>query len=354
MNLVNLPFLLLFLSSMLFYSCGEKTSKKLIDSSPKQEQRIGFYNLENIFDTDDDPDNRGDNEWLPESPKKWTPLRYQQKLGRMAQIILELDPKNYGPAVLGVCEIENKKVLQDLINQPLLSKSEYGIVHYDSDDYRGIDVGMIYQKDKFTPIASKKLKVKLPLEPDGSQYTTRDVLLVNGNLKGQPIYVFVNHWPSRRGGAAASNPKRAAAAKVVRYAVDSIMAENNDARILIMGDFNDDPVNESISKVLNVANKRIDAKKSGLYNPTTSLYKQGIGTLGYHDSWNLFDQIIVSDPLANATSGWRFHQYEIYRKPKLLVSKGRYKGYPLRTYVGNDYKSGYSDHLPVYVILRNE
>lgn len=350
-------FPLALLTCFAFHACTPKATET-VQSTPNKEEEdkitVGFYNLENLFDTDDDKSNEGDDEWLPTAPKRWTPKRYQEKLGRMANVISALGSEILpgGPALLGVCEVENEKVLKDLIAQPSLSGSNYGIVHFQSPDYRGIDNGLLYRKDYFTPISTRPICLPLGKREDGSTRTTRDVLLVQGLLLGDTVTYLVNHWPSRSGGETRSRPGRAAAALLNRQIVDSIRADNRLADIIIVGDLNDDPNSPSVTKSLRAVGRRADAGQTGLYNPMMSLFNQGEGTLGYRDSWNLFDQIIVSEGMAAASDDWMIRNVRVYRKNFLLQPSGRYKGYPLRTYVGDNYSAGFSDHLPVYAILK--
>ena len=315
---------------------------------------VAFYNLENLFDTDDDPDNGGDDEFLPGSAKQWTPQRYQQKLGRLADVVAQLggEVARGGPDVLGVSEVENAKVLEDLTRQAPLAGSGYRVVHVESPDFRGIDNGLLYRAERFTPTHTEALRVDLGLRDDGTPRTTRDILYVRGDLAGGELHVLVNHWPSRRGGEAASRPGRAAAARVARRVVDSLRALDPAVDIALVGDFNDDPVSPSLAEVLAAADRRGDAGQTGLYNPMHALYRRGDGSLGYRDSWNLFDQVIVSEGLArDEAGGWRLRDAKVFRRGFLLQPAGRFKGYPLRTYVGDDYRAGYSDHLPVYAVL---
>jgi hypothetical protein len=256
-----------------------------------------------------------------------------------------------GVAILGVAEIENRKVLEDLVIQQKLKDRKYQIVHYNSPDARGIDVALLYNPAYFKVIDSAPLNVPLK-NPDGSPYATRDVLWVYGLFNGEPLHVFVNHWPSRRGGEEASAPNRALAAGVARTKIDSILKVQPDAKIMVMGDLNDDPLSPSVVKVLNASSDIPKLKKDQLYNPWTDYYKKGIGTLAYNDAWNLFDQIIISQPfLKKDQDGFFFQKAVIFNKPFLVQKSGRYKGYPFRTYDFDNYVNGYSDHFPVYVVL---
>ncbi len=351
----------LLLSSFIFVvvllsSCDSKTANSIAATAETDEKdliTIGFYNLENLFDTDDDKSNWGDDEWLPGAAKHWTAKRYQEKLGRMSTVIAQIGNEVLpgGPALFGVCEVENEKVLKDLIAQPALSGSNYGIVHFESPDGRGIDNALLYRKDFFKPTQTCHYSLSLGRKEDGSKRTTRDVVFVKGTLLGDTIIYLVNHWPSRSGGEARSRPGREKAARLNRKLVDSLRATNKMVDIIVAGDLNDDPKSPSLTKSLQAAGRRADAGQTGLYNPMVALFNQGEGSLGYRDSWNLFDQIIVSEGLAKPSNDWMFRNVRVFRKNYLLEKGGRYKGYPLRTYVGNNYKDGYSDHLPVYAVL---
>jgi predicted extracellular nuclease len=357
MNRIALLLSMLLLIAAVYLSCGSTSATRVppsANSELEDQLTVGFYNLENLFDTTDDASNQGDNEYLPSAAKHWTSARYQDKLAKLSTVISQIGNEVLpgGPALLGVCEVENKKVLEDLVAQPALSKSNYAIIHYDSPDGRGIDNALLYRKDLFTPTQSKTISLLLDQKrDDGSRKTTRDVLYVKGALLGDTIHYLVNHWPSRYGGEEKSRPGRAAAALLNRKIVDSIEATNKLADIIIAGDLNDDPNSPSLTKSLKAAGRRADAGVTGLYNPMLSLYNQGGGTLGYQHAWNLFDQIIVSEGLAKASKDWMFRNARIFRKDYLLQQSGSYKGFPFRTYVGSSYKDGYSDHLPVYAVL---
>jgi predicted extracellular nuclease len=313
---------------------------------------IGFYNCENFYDTVDNPV-VNDEEFTPAGPKNYNTAIYTDKVSKLATVISQMatDINPDGPAIMGVAEIENDTVLNDLVNHPLLKKRGYKIVHYDSRDVRGVDVAMLYNPKYFTVENSAKLFVQLP---GGSKdaYFTRDILWVKGKLDGETIYVYVNHWPSRSGGEERSEPAREAAAAVCKHHLDSIMKIDPTAKAVIMGDLNDDPVNASVAKVLNAKGKQKDVRPGGLFNPWVELYKEGIGTLAYQDSWNLFDQIMVSYPwLKKDQEGFFFFQQRIFSKEFMKESVGRYKGYPMRTWDGNSYRGGYSDHFPTFLIF---
>ena len=313
---------------------------------------VAFYNLENFYDTTDNP-NINDEDFLPNGAKNYNSKIYHTKVEHLATVVSQIgtDINPDGAAFIGVAEIENDTVLNDLIHHPLLVNRNYKIVHYDSRDLRGVDVALLYNSKYFTVLQSKKLFVRLPLGVKTS-FFTRDVLWVKGILNGDTLHVFVNHWPSRVGGEQRSAPGRAAAAMVNKMMIDSIEAHTTNAKIIVMGDLNDDPVNESITKVLDAKGKREAVKPGGLYNPWVDLYKKGIGTLAYNDAWGLFDQIMISDAWLNKEqSGYFFYQPHIFNKEFMVENIGKYKGYPMRTWDGNTYRGGYSDHFPTYIIL---
>ena len=313
---------------------------------------IGFYNLENFYDTLDNP-MVNDEEFLPSGPRNYSGTVYKDKVLHLATVISEMGTNinTDGPALLGVAEVENDTVLNDLVHHPLLIKRGYKIVHYDSKDIRGVDVGLLYNPKYFTVENSDKLFVQLPGGTKDA-YFTRDILWVKGKLDGETIHVYVNHWPSRSGGEERSAPARNAAAQVCRSHMDSILKIEPNAKFVVMGDLNDDPNNESVAKIINAKGKADDVRKGGMFNPWMDLYKKGIGTLAYQDAWGLFDQILISHPwLSKDQKGYFFYQQHIFNKEYMVENIGRYKGYPMRTWDGNRYRGGYSDHFPTYLIF---
>lgn len=344
--------LLLYTLVLLTFFCAPKP----MFAQPGKDYKvasIGFYNLENLFDTIDSP-TTNDVDFLPQGRLAWNTERYLSKQANMAKVIsqlaTELSPD--GVALLGVAEIENRKVLEDLVAQPELKDRKYQIVHYESPDERGIDVGLLYQPKYFQVLGSRAAPVALKDPKTGVVDYTRDILYVAGKFDGEPIHVMVGHWPSRRGGEAGSGWMRAAAAGVCKHLADSIQAVDPDAKIVIMGDLNDDPDNKSLTQVLKARRSADNLKAGELYNPMYDFYKEGNGTLAYKDSWDLFDQMIVSKGLVNkAAGGWQLYKAHIFRQPWLLQTEGAFRGYPYRTYVGDIFINGYSDHLPVYLFL---
>jgi hypothetical protein len=316
---------------------------------------IAFYNLENLYDTVDNT-LTNDEEFLPKGDRNYGSEIYFNKLNKLATVIsqigTELNPD--GPAILGVAEVENDTVLRDLISRPLLAKRNYKIVHYDSKDIRGVDVGLLYNPKYFTVEASDKLFVQLP---GGSKdaYFTRDILWVRGKLDGETVHIYVNHWPSRSGGEVRSAPARNAAAAVCRHHMDSIAKLEPQAKVVVMGDLNDDPINESVAGIINAKGKEKEVKPGGMFNPWMDMYKKGIGTLAYQDAWGLFDQILISHAWMNKSqTGFFYYQPHIFNKEYLVENQGRYKGYPMRTWDGNTYRGGYSDHFPTYILMLKE
>lgn len=314
---------------------------------------VAFYNLENLFDTLDTPD-KNDYEYTPEGSKNWTTKKYESKLHNMSEVISQIgaDLTKTAPAVIGVSEIENRSVVEDLINTPALKPYKYNIVHYESPDRRGIDVALLYQPAIFTVTNSQAVPLKIE---DKEDFFTRDQLVVSGILDGEKIHFIVNHWPSRYGGEKNSRPLRNAAADLCRSLADSIMNVDPNAKIIIMGDLNDDPNNESLLKHLKARKDEQSTRKGELFNTTYPLFKNGIGTLAYRDNWNLFDQMVVSYPLLGEDrSSFKLYKTLVFNKEFMTQQEGRYKGYPLRTHAGGVYKNGYSDHFPVYLYLIKE
>ena len=319
---------------------------------------VGFYNLENLFDTIADPDTNKilQEEFTPTGGNNWDSKKYNEKMGNMARVISEmgLESTPDGPAVLGVAEIENRLVLEDLVKQKAIAKRDYQIVHYESPDRRGIDVGFLYQPKYFKFISSDSYELKI--EGD-DRFASRDQLLVTGEMLGEKMHFIVCHWPSRRGGEKKSGPKREAASKLSLHIMDSIRKSEPGAKIIMMGDLNDDPVSKSIKNVMKPKADVADVADGDLYNPMTKLYNKGIGTLGYNEAWNLFDQMILTSGLVDVSKTYKTFSYynvTIFNKPFLISADGRFKNYPFRTYSYGEYIGGYSDHFPVYVTLLRE
>ncbi len=310
---------------------------------------IGFYNVENLFDTINDP-LKNDEEFLPEGANKWTSERYKEKLDRLSEVIslIGKDVNGIGPDILGLSEIENVNVIQDLINTGPLKKMNYGIVHYDSPDRRGVDVGLIYRKDRFKVLGSSSHRIISEI-PD---FISRDQLLVHGKLSGEEMYIIVNHWPSKSGGEKRSEPRRIEAAKLSKHLSDSLLAINPDANIIIMGDLNDNPDAKSVAKILQAKGDKSKVKQGELFNPMYKMHKDGIGTYAFRDVWSMIDQIIISSNLMSRDyATYTLYSSRVFNDAFLQQKFGNFKGYPWRSFAGGAYIGGYSDHYPVYIIL---
>lgn len=325
--------------------------EKLLNQGAYEIRTVAFYNVENLFDVQNDS-LTNDDERTPEGKDKWTPDRYALKLKHISRVLSEIGKKESRrmPDLIGICEIENRGVLEDLLREESLQMGNYGIVHYDSPDLRGVDVALYYNKDCFIPIESKS--VALPLRDSKNKLkTTRDQLVVFGLLDGEPIYISVNHWPSRSGGQTLSAPLRMQAAALQKRILDSILNIDPQARFITMGDFNDDPTDPSIKYGLGTSRKSEDLPGYLCFNPMEKLYTSGMGTLAYRDKWSLFDQILLNGNWFNNNTGYGYWKAGIYQPDYLKTSNGSFRGYPFRTYAGGTYQGGYSDHFPVYTYL---
>ncbi len=318
---------------------------------------VAFYNLENLFDTENDT--LIDDESSPIMTLKGNKEAvYEQKLNNMAKVISEIglaESKN-SPVVLGVAEVENRKVLEDLIHTSFLNKKDYNIIHYDSPDLRGIDVGFLYQPAFFSPTHHETFELRL-WDETGMRIYTRDQLLVSGYLNGELVHFIVNHWPSRRGGEEASRNKREKAAYLNTEIIKKIRENEPNAKIIIMGDLNDDPINTSLKEVLKTKENKEDVLDGDIYNPTEEMFKRGENTLAYRDNINFFDQIMVTSPfLANDNDYTSFKMYKVmvFNPQYLTTQTGAYKGYPFRSFSSTGFIGGYSDHYPVYMYLIRE
>lgn len=321
-----LGFLLIFL-----VGSGELLAQK------KTVGAIGFYNVENLFDMEDNPDT-DDEEYTPTGDRGWDQARYESKKTNIAKV---LSTMANGADIIGLCEVENLFVLNELVAAPAMKKFNYQVVHVESPDWRGIDCALIYKPDRFSMLNFRSLKF-----PE-ADYRTRDILHVTGLYFGDTLEIFVNHWPSRFGGKA---DKRALSAELLRGAVDDLLAKNPKSKIIIMGDLNDDPINKSVKKILRASNKKLE--EGDLYNATTDTFQQGIGTLSYRGAWNLFDQIIVSQGLLDGEGiSYQKDSFSIFGPNWMRQSSGEYAGTPLRTFGGGVYLDGYSDHFPTYILI---
>ncbi len=304
---------------------------------------ILFYNVENLFDTIDDPD-KIDEEFLPNSAKNWTSERYHTKLDSLAKVIQATLEINQG--IIGLVEIENRRVLEDLVNHPVLQFRRLQIIHHESPDERGIDVALLLPS-QFRCDSNYVVQIEFP---DDKKVKTRDILMARIYLNKKPFWISVNHFPSRRGGQEASEPKRVYVASQLRKELNKLQEADTAVSFIIMGDFNDEPMDSSLSKVLGAGPEKGD---SDLVNMMWNFQERGYGSYKYKGDWNMLDQIIVSRKLTRM--GKTFvspNSARIYVADYLLEREGKYQGNPWRTYAGNKYLGGFSDHLPVLVSLR--
>jgi hypothetical protein len=362
----------LILLLILFFSnaIGTAQQKKYVIHT------VAFYNFENLFDTINDPVTN-DEEWTPTGMQRWTSKKYRHKLENLARVLAEIgsSENSDAPTFIGGSEIENRGVLEDLIKQPKLINKDYGIIHFDSPDKRGIDVALLYQKKQFQPTSfsniplyvyrndtkSKEIaKIEsdektddvLQISAQNQRIYTRDQLLVTGFLDGEEINIIVNHWPSRSGGEKKTSPFREAAGTLNRKIIDSLQRINPNAKVITLGDLNDGPYNKSIKIALGAKAKKKDVLPFGIYNPFEEMAKNGMGTIAFRDAWDIFDQIMVSESLLKIDkSSFSYWKAGIYNKPFLIQTNGQYKGYPLRH---SPTEIGFSDHFPVYIYLIKE
>ncbi|MCK5823126.1 MAG: endonuclease [Bacteroidales bacterium] len=316
----------------------------------KTKLTVVSYNVENLFDTFDDAVKK-DEEFTPTGKKKWTNERFNEKINNISKVICSIN-ENELPEIIGLYEIENDYVLKALIKKGCLAKGDYKFVHEESPDFRGIDVALLYRADEFKCLSHKKIPIIFPF----SKITkTRDILYIKGIASDtDTLHIFLNHWSSRLGGQIKSEPKRVFIAKLLRLHVDSLLEINHNAKIIIMGDFNDEPTNISINNVLNANNKRKNTTYKDLYN---LLYDkeniEGKGTLHYRKDWNMLDNLIVSQSLINSKEGYslNYNSGKIFN-PKWICYKDKSGNFvPNRSYGGSKYFGGYSDHFPVYFTL---
>lgn len=322
---------------------------------------VMFYNLENLFDT---INNNGvyDKEFSPEGARQWNGTKYWQKQHNMAYAISQMEVKGSpaeGPVIIGVSEIENITVLQDLVRQPEIKDRRYQIVHHDSPDRRGVDVGLLYNPRFFKVLNVTNQNIGKYL-PDYPEFRTRDQLCVTGLLAGEKVSIMVNHWPSRLGGEEQSSYLREAAGRMARETMDSLLRDDPNQGIIFMGDLNDDPQNKSCCEALGAKKEIKDCTEPGsCFNPWWNILGRGIGTLGYKGNWNLFDQIIFTDYfLKNYDSKDKptltFSRAEVLNRKFLRSSEGDRQGYPLRTFSSGIFLNGYSDHFPTMIYLVKE
>lgn len=318
---------------------------------------IGFYNQENLFDTCHDEGKR-DYDFLPTGSYKWNAMKYNHKLNNMSRALADMGTDvlpNIGCAIIGLAEVENSKALDDLIAQPALSARNYQYVHIEGPDRRGIDCALLYNPSLFSVKNTRLVPYVQKLKKDSAFYT-RGFLTVSGTLADENVAVIVCHLPSRF----SESFYRELGAEQVKAIKDSLLNDDPNCKVFIMGDMNDDPIDKSMAGILKGKANIKDVNEGDMYNPWYNiLVKEGVGTLLYQGSWNLFDQILVTPNLLNKDdkkdfSSLKFWKNQIFKRDYLFQTEGKYKGSPKRTTAGGVWLNGYSDHLPVVVYLVKE
>ena len=336
-------------------------------SAQKTQQNyvIGFYNLENLFDIYDDPV-KNDSEFLPEGKNKWTQAKYEKKLHNMAKVIRSMaDNNKRWHTILGISEIENRLVIEDLVSQPEIADANYQIVHYDSPDRRGVDVALLYKPDQFTYLDSESIPFDFNSDidfsdTDTSYFKTRDILMVHGLIAGEHFAFYVAHLPSRVGGKGGN--LRSRGAEIIYNHSREMEAKYPGIKIVAMGDMNDNPTDDSMAKYLHGQEHLENVTPTEFYSPYISMLKAGYGSLCYQGVWSIYDLELVNYNLAHAPDGGlkiqpvtKNHGKEYYgvvfKRPWMTTQKGQYKGYPFRTFSNGAFVGGYSDHYPTYIVV---
>ncbi len=325
-------------------------SMRAQDEEPGDLFTVVFYNVENLFDTIDHPAFE-DEEFTPESEKDWNTERYNKKLTDISRVLSETG-KGELPEIIGLAEVENKKVLEDLVNTSSLLSGNYGIVHEEGIDRRGIDVALLYRKDEFRNVKFETIRIDFPFD---SSLTTRDILYVSGRASdGNDLHVFVNHWSSRYGGMRESEPKRMYCAVALRRKIDFLLSVVSDPRIIIMGDFNDEPTNKSLMYILQAANKKKNIGHGDLYNLFYNRHNENsYGSYNYRGTWNMLDQIIVSYSMINRPEAYScdYDDGRVFSREWMIYETDEGLKVPDKTYGGPNYYGGISDHFPVLLRL---
>lgn len=349
-DLLRVSVVLLLGASATF--CGYSQTEASKQGKKYQSFGVAFYNLENLFDTINN-NGKYDLEFSPAGKNRWDGNKYWSKIKNLSHAISQMTTKTtpMGPAIIGVSEIENKSVLEDLVKADAIKNWNLQIVHHDSPDARGVDVGLLYNPRLFKLINVTNHRLVVPELPD---FKTRDQMCVVGLLGGKRVGVIVNHWPSRRGGEKESSWLREAAASLSKHIADSLLQLDPTMGVIIMGDLNDDPHNKSVAETLGAQKSIKNVPDNGYYNPFWEKLDKGIGSYIYRGGWDLFDQIIVNGNLVNGTGGLKFKDAQVLNYPFLLQQDGQYKGYPKRTFSGGAWLGGYSDHLPTIVYILKE
>ncbi|PRY14413.1 hypothetical protein CLV24_104225 [Pontibacter ummariensis] len=313
---------------------------------------IGFYNTENLFDTEDDAQTV-DEAFTPGGERNWTEERYQAKLKGVAKVIAGLGGKG-GPALVGLSEVENKQVLQDLINTAPLDKYDYSIIHQDSPDPQGLDVALLYKPKVFTPTATESI----PIDFEEQGFSSRDILKVQGELRGEPLTVYVNHWPSegRNRSGRPEDSRLRAAATTLRQQIEAQRATDENSKIIVLGDFNAEPKSAVLEQVLQATGRPNPYYTQELFNTTYLPFVNGLGTYANRGNLQMLDQVLISKSLLDDKPGLQYVRgsANVYAPEEAKYLFGKYKDTPIRTYADNLYIGGYSDHFPVYIQLQEK
>jgi len=351
---------ILLLLSLLLLSCSPISEENKKEEDPKKdplqteikagtELTLAFYNLENLFDTEDHPQT-DDQDFLPDGRYQWTSEKLDIKIANLAKVISQLGEG--GPQILGVAEVENREVLQQLARHPLISQKNYQIVHEESPDTRGIDVGLLYDPDYLSIDAYQALTIEKKGDP---YFRTRDILMASGKVNGQELHIFVNHWPSRREGQEASEPNRLAAAKELKSQIDLLIDKNPDAGIIVMGDFNDNPTNKSLAGILDAEASISNLEEDQLFNPMAGIFDpSSMGSLTYQGQWDLFDQILLSEDLIDGEHALSYlpNSVKVFNEELVRVPNRQTRFVPRRAIFRGEFQdNGFSDHFPVYIKL---
>lgn len=343
---------------MLLCSCSGKVASEHV---------IGFYNLENLFDIIDDPQ-KNDEDFLPDGYNHWTKEKYAKKLSNMADVIRAMaDENGRYHTVLGVCEVENRRVLEDLVAQPAISDAGFEVVHHEGPDGRGIDVALLYRPDHFTvletmsvPFAFEGSSIDFEMNAnDRRSFVTRDILMVRGSINDEMFAFYVAHLPSRGGNKPGSYQLRERGGEIIYEHARMMMSEYPGIKIVCMGDMNDNPTDSSMEKYLHGEEYLENVDEDDFFSPYTKMLKSGYGTLSYRGVWNIYDLQLVNHALAHAPQGgFRIIDHDgdgnygnIFNRPFLTNQDGKYKGTPFRTFSGGNFIGGYSDHYPTYIII---
>ena len=323
---------------------------------------VGFYNLENLFDVYDDPA-KNDEQFLPEGSNNWTEAKYEKKLANMAHVIAEMAKDNGRyHTILGVSEVENRMVLEDLVSEPEIADANYQIVHYDSPDNRGIDVALLYKPEQFTFLDSESIPFTFEgsdldfSDTDTETFRTRDILMVHGTIDGEHFAFYVMHLPSRSGGKGGN--LRSRGAEIAYQHALGMMEKYPGIKIVAMGDMNDNPTDPSMADYFHGRKSLEETGEKDFFNPFYTMLKDGMGSICYQGTWSIFDQLLVNHSLAYAPDGGlqirqinKGYYGRVFKKRFMEAQTGQYKGYPLRTFSNGAFINGYSDHYPTYIVI---